>query len=152
MRQNYANQVDIYNKSETKADEKLSIAKSYAEMKEQQDVIDISVQQKQNAIESDVQEAAKKQAEIDALSERSSAVEAEARDARASVQAVHGTTDGNGPSDPYGITQATHTQGYRSGGYGSGESPAMSGFGGMPPGGDGPHNGGMPPGGMPPNA
>lgn len=62
---------------------------------------------------------------------------AQERDAKASVQAVHGTE--GGPSRPGSITSVNHTVGYRSGGVGSGIAPAMTGYStpGRRPGGTG---------------
>lgn len=84
--------------------------------------------------------------EINALNNELAQLNVEERDAKASVQAVHGTE--GGPSRPSEIKQATHTVGYRVGGEGSGVSDFLAGEisndvhsgpqGGPPPGPPGP--------------
>ena len=56
---------------------------------------------------------------------------AQERDAKASVQAVHGTE--GGPSSPSTITPLESTIAYRTGGPGSGMAPAENGYGGAAP-------------------
>ena len=77
---------------------------------------------------------AKIQALDDEIANYSAQIEklnADERDAKASVQAVHGQE--GGPARPGSVTPVKHTVGYRVGGYGSGVVPAQSGFAGMPP-------------------
>lgn len=88
--------------------------------------------------------------QIEVLNNEIAQLNVEERDAKASVQAVHGTE--GGPSSPSTITPATHTVGFRVGGEGSGVPDFLAGEvsndvhsgpqGGPPPG----PQGGPPPG------
>ena len=95
-------------------------------MDEQLNDISTSIQNKQNSIAAQLALIEEKEAELQRLSARMDALNAEIRDARASLQAVHGQE--GGPAYPADVTQADYTSGYRYGGYGSGEAPAADGF------------------------
>ena len=134
----YQQAVDLYNASETDASETLTAATNYTDLHNQQDQIDISVQNKKNGIAMDEARIENIDREITDYKATMQQINADERDAKASVTAVHGTE--GGPSSPGSITQADHTIGWRAGGYGPFTGP---GPGGRPP---GPGPGGRPPG------